>query len=176
MDTPAATSPLAHDTRPVGGFFPLGAAIEGGILIGRFFLEVKPFALIAAPKQEGEFPLAAWHKATRRIEGALSDFDGLANTRAMAEDGSPLAVKILGLKIAGFEDWYLPSRGELLLAWSARAAMPKGEEFEDNWYWSSTQYAGDSDYAWFQSFDGGYQDYWGKVSKFMARAVRRVSI
>jgi hypothetical protein len=155
---------------------PLGMPMHGGFLIGRFFLEVQPFALIAAPKDEGEFPATVWHKATKRIEGALSDFDGLANTRAMAEAGSPLAQKIRALEIGGEVIWYLPSRGELLLVWSAREALPEAERFDKDVYWSSSQYAGDAACAWLQSFVNGDQYVWRKVSKGMARAVRRVSI
>ena len=155
---------------------PIGTPMHGGFLIGRFFLEQRPFALIVAPKAAGEFPAAVWHKTTKRIEGALSDFDGLHNTGAMAEAGSPLAQKIRALEIGGEVIWYLPSRGELLLAWSARQALPEAERFDEDVYWSSTQYAGDDAYAWGQSFHYGNQDGWRKDIKFMARAVRRVSI
>ena len=154
----------------------LGTPIAGGFLIGRFFLEAQPYALILAPKHEGEFPRTAWHKTFDTVKDAQSDFDGLANTRAMAEDGSPLAVKTLALRINEQEDWYLPSRGELLLAWSARAVLPEGERFEVDYYWSSTQYAADSDYAWYQSFIDGTQYDWPKDDEGMARAVRRVAI
>lgn len=155
---------------------PLGAAVAGGFLTGRFFIAEKPYALIVAPKDVGEFPATAWAKSAKRVDGALSDFDGSTNTAAMAEAGSPLAQKIRTLAIGGFTDWHLPSRGELLLAWSARETLPEGERFEESWYWSSTQYAADSDCAWGQSFDYGYQGSWLKDYKGMARAVRRVAI
>jgi len=155
---------------------PIGALLAGGILLGRFFLEVQPYALIGAPKAQGDFPRTVWNKGLERVADALSDFDGLANTRAMAEASSALATKILALRLADHDDWYLPSRGELLLAWSARAALPEAERFDKDWYWSSTQSADPSDYAWGQGFTSGYQDTWRKAFKFMARAVRRVSI
>ena len=155
---------------------PLGTPMHGGFLIGRFFLEQQPFALIVAPKTTGEFPATVWHKTTKKVEGALSDFDGLHNTGAMAEAGSPLAQKIRALEIGGEVIWYLPSRGELLLAWSAREALPEAERFEEDGYWSSTQYAGYVAFAWVQSFSIGYQFVWRKDNKLMARAVRRVSI
>ena len=155
---------------------PLGALLAGGILADHFFVDVQPFALIVAPKAEGEFPRTVWSKDLERVAGALSDFDGLANTRAMAEAGSALAVKIISLRLADHDDWYLPSRGELLLAWSARAAMPETEHLERDWYWSSTQCAVDSSCAWLQSFNYGDQNYWPKDGKDMARAVRRVAI
>ena len=56
--------------------------------------------------------------------------------------------------------------------------MPKGEEFEEDVYWSSTQYhrADFSGSAWTQYFDGGSQSYWYKDNELLARAVRRVAI
>ena len=48
--------------------------------------------------------------------------------------------------------------------------------FEKAWYWSSEQYAGHDEYAWFQGFDGGYQDGYRKDSRCRARAVRRIPI
>jgi hypothetical protein len=51
------------------------------------------------------------------------------------------------------------------------------EAFDEVWYWSSTQYAGDAGYAWFQHFRYGYQSiYYCKSSELRARAVRRVPI
>ena len=49
------------------------------------------------------------------VPGAESYSDGLANTNAMAEAGSPLAQWARGLRIDGHDDWYLPSRDELEL-------------------------------------------------------------
>jgi len=154
---------------------PIGTPMHGGFLIGRFFLEHQPFALIVAPKAT-EFPATVWSKSEKKVEDALSDFDGLHNTGAMAEAGSPLAQKIRALETGGEVIWYLPSRGELLLAWSAREALPEAERFEEDGYWSSTQDAGNVACAWSQSFDDGYQGLWPKVLKLVARAVRRVSI
>jgi hypothetical protein len=47
---------------------------------------------------------------------------------------------------------------------------------EGGWYWSSEPYAGDSAYAWFQSFDGGIQFHWRKDGSARVRVVRRVPI
>ncbi|MFZ6801970.1 DUF1566 domain-containing protein [Undibacterium sp. Di24W] len=49
-------------------------------------------------------------------------------------------------------------------------------EFEPRWYWSSEQHADDSDYAWMQYFDNGYQDHDLKSYEYRARAVRRLLI
>jgi hypothetical protein len=52
-----------------------------------------------------------------------------------------------------------------------------GEEaFEIEWHWSSTQHAGNSDYAWYQDFGNGNQYIISKYSKLCARAVRRQPI
>lgn len=50
------------------------------------------------------------------------------------------------------------------------------EAFEREGYWTSTQYASVSSYAWSQNFDYGNQRYWGKDGQLRARAVRRFAI
>lgn len=72
----------------------------------------------------------------------------------------------------GHRDYRLPYRAEQALQF---ANVP--ELFQYEWYWSCEQHAADSDYAWAQHFDGGFQDYWDKTSKaFRARAVRTLLI
>ena len=99
--------------------------------------------------------------------------DGMANTRALVagKTDHPAAQWAKALVHEGFADWYLPSREELRLCFTNAR-----EHFDKAWHWSSTQYAGYSDYAWYQGFDGGVtfvdtKDYQGR-----ARAVRRVLI
>lgn len=50
------------------------------------------------------------------------------------------------------------------------------EEFQKEAYWSNTQHAADSGYAWGQGFSHGYQYGYGKNSMLRARAVRRLVI
>lgn len=50
------------------------------------------------------------------------------------------------------------------------------EAFEAEAYWTSTQRAANSGYAWTQHFFNGYQDYWYKTIKLRARVVRRLAI
>jgi hypothetical protein len=50
------------------------------------------------------------------------------------------------------------------------------EAFDECWYWSSTQYAGSSSYAWAQRFDDGFQGYWVKDHVSRARAVRLIKL
>lgn len=50
------------------------------------------------------------------------------------------------------------------------------EAFDAVWYWSSTQHASGSDYAWRQYFGGGLQGNGRKDTSDRARAVRRLPI
>lgn len=49
-------------------------------------------------------------------------------------------------------------------------------EFDKNCYWSNTQHASNSDYAWYQYFHYGHQFSGHKTGELRARAVRRVLI
>ncbi|MDB6061534.1 MAG: hypothetical protein JWM78_1637 [Verrucomicrobiaceae bacterium] len=77
-----------------------------------------------------------WGKRGKDILGARSDWDGVANTHAMAENGSDLAQKIMALDIDGHRDLYLPARHELRLI---KLVAP--QLIVDDWHWSSTQYS-----------------------------------
>lgn len=104
-----------------------GSPFAGGFYAGRILIAGALYAIVVAPKADGA------HKAaplgpTKSVPGALSFFDGQANTAALAEAGSKLAKWARGLEIAGFSDWYLPARDELEVCY--RALKPTGEE---NW-------------------------------------------
>ncbi len=90
-----------------------GTPYGGGFYAGRILVGDHLFALIVAPKDGGEHDDTIWNKSLKAVTGAGSYFDGLANTRAMAEAGSKLAKWALGLTLNGESDWYLPSRDEL---------------------------------------------------------------
>lgn len=190
----------------------IGHAIAGGFATGTIIVDRRPFLLITAPAGEEKI-VSIWNGKLKRVDGACSYFDGLANTRAMAEAGSELAQKVIALRIADFDDWYIPSRDELELqyrafkptkeknwvyrngdnpssdppgypytdrfpAQSAIEAFRKGgaEAFEPEWHWSSTQFEGDADFAWFQSFDDGHQGNAHEGNECHVRPVRRVAL
>ena len=191
----------------------IGAAFGGGFYAGQILVNGQVFALIVAPKVEGEHADSVWNKSTKMVEDAQSYFDGRTNTEAMAKAGSKIAQWALDLRIGGCDDWYLPSRDELELCyrnlkptidenWTHRhgenpSSVPVGypyterfplqteaeafqdgkpEAFDAGWYWSSTQYASDSDFAWYQLFNYGYQTSGLKDFINRARAVRRLPI
>jgi hypothetical protein len=110
------------------------------------------------------FKDVTWGERGHDIAGAKNNFDGPANTIAMAEAGSALALKIR--KLPG--DCYLPSRFESALLY----AMLRDQIELGDCYWTSTQYS--DGYAWFQLFSLGSQGCLSKRSTCRARAVRRL--
>ncbi|BEV15100.1 DUF1566 domain-containing protein [Herbaspirillum sp. DW155] len=192
----------------------IGTAMGGGFYAGRINVDGQHFAIIVAPKADGEKAEAKWIHDDIAVPGARSYYDGLANTNAMAEDGSELAAWARGLRIGGNDDWYIPSQDELEVIYrnlkptvetnsgyarsginlsaippmrpytrelpaqtQAEAFQAGGSEaFDDSWYWSSTQHAAYSGYAWLQDFYDGTQHHSNTSYEGRARAVRRLPI
>ena len=96
----------------------IGMPFEGGHYAGCICVGEQMFALIAAPKGEGETE-GAYLPTYTDVPGACSYFDGMANTVAMAEAGSAIANWARGLQIGGHTDWYIPSRDELEMLYRA---------------------------------------------------------
>lgn len=106
----------------------VGAPFEGGFFAGLFQAEGRKFAIVTAPKAEGEKEREQWNDSYSMVDGALSFFDGMANTQAMAEAGSNLAQWALGLNIGGCNDWHIPAQDVLEIIY--RNLKPSTEE---NW-------------------------------------------
>lgn len=66
-----------------------GTAFGGGFYAGRFYIGADAYALIVAPKAEGEVEAMPWNSSLKSVAVATSYCDGLANTRAMAD---PVAI------------------------------------------------------------------------------------
>ena len=92
-----------------------GTPFGGGFYAGRIAFNGDIYATIVSPKNGGEHGPVVWLPNYTEIAGAGSFFDGLANTKAMADAGSDLAKWALALNLGGETDWYLPSRDELEL-------------------------------------------------------------
>ena len=91
-----------------------GAVFGGGFVGGFFMLPSVLYAVIFAPKAEGEHDDTEWNDGNyKNVTGALSFIDGLANTQAMAKAGSKLAKWAMGLRIGGYDDWHLPALDQL---------------------------------------------------------------
>ena len=65
----------------------------------------------------------------------------------------------------------LPSRPEQALLFAHNRV-----QFYRDWYWSNTLHESDPDYAWYQHFSSGYQDFTTRDNKLRARAVRRLPL
>jgi hypothetical protein len=128
-------APAAQASAPVVPAAPTepGTPFGGGFYVGRLRIGAELFALIVSPKAEGDATGVTWGKRGQDVPAARSCFDGLANTQAMAEAGSALAQTVLQLDIAGFTDWYLPSRDEVELLYRhlKPTAVENYESFRD---------------------------------------------
>ncbi len=109
-----------HDLPAIGA--PLQGGFYGGLVCTAAGLLL---AIVWAPKALGETSLA-WHPERADVPGARSCCDSLANTLAMADAGRPLAASALRLSINGQDDWCLPARDVLELAY--RHLKPTTEE------------------------------------------------
>jgi len=91
----------------------IGTAMGSGFYAGRIMVGEQAYAIVVAPKDEGEHEDTEWIADYKDVPNSKSYFDGLANTNAMAEAGSELAQWARALTIGGNDDWYLPSQDEL---------------------------------------------------------------
>jgi hypothetical protein len=103
----------------------IGTPFEGGFYGGKIRIGVAIFAIVWAPKAEGEIT-GKWLDAYTSIPGATSCFDSMANTKAMAEAGSSIAKQALAASIGGHTDWCIPARDVLEMGY--RYLKPTTEE------------------------------------------------
>jgi len=94
----------------------IGTPFAGGFYGGRTRIGTAIVAVVWAPKALGE-TTGIWLPSRKQVPGAMSCFDGMENTRAMAEAGSPLAKWALELEIDGLRDWCIPARDVLELGY-----------------------------------------------------------
>lgn len=105
--------------------------------------------------------------------GIQSDTDGAGNNAALvaiAGNNYPAAEYCDGLDQGGHQDWYLPSKDELLAGYNA-PAMSGG--FPSSSYWSSTEYSDLPDgYAWYLYTYFGSMSFTNKGSTDSVRCLR----
>jgi hypothetical protein len=109
----------------------IGTLMGGGFYAGRINVDGLAYAIIVAPKADGEHEDTAWNQSYASVEGAKSYCDGLANTEAMVAAGSKLAKWARDLRIGDNDDWYLPAQDELEIIY--RNLKPTKEQ-NTGWY------------------------------------------
>ena len=86
-----------------------GDSFGGGYYAGKSKIEGKTYAIIVAPKAQGEI-----RSTMANYTVATSMIDGLANTRARFLNITCAATQIIaGLNIGGYTDWHIPSWADL---------------------------------------------------------------
>jgi len=142
---------------------------QGGVYVGtaRGFDERGDAHLILAVDPASKFEGRSLGTYGIDVKGATSDYDGLANTIALAKAGSELCKEILEVEIDGHKDFALMSRQDARLC---IANVP--EQFEKEWHLTSTQASVYN--AWGQDFNYGGQNYSRKKFEGRARLVRRL--
>lgn len=179
----------AIQRRMEGHILPaLGSPLAGGFFGGEMTIDGERYALIVAPKAEGEEEEELEYKLNDRgtFDGTDSDDDGRLNTARINDANHPAAQFCRGLQIDGHDDWYLPSRDELMMLWRNLGPRRKNtpelfreggaEAFDTDWYWSSTENAQNSFNAWIVGFYYGYQFNTIKDLSYGVRAVRRLKL
>ncbi|AZD86561.1 Phage protein [Pseudomonas chlororaphis subsp. aureofaciens] len=140
-----------------------GQPLAGGIFATRYWLNGEERALVLLDDEL----VGAWGEYGQDVPGAKSYSDGEANTRAMAEAGSEIAIKALELGA------HIPSclEGQLLMAAKADGLVTLRE---DRWHYMSTQYSATS--AYLMDFEGGWLGFSAKGNERVARPVRSLPI
>lgn len=136
-----------------------GQPLAGGIFVTRYWLNGQERALVL---MDDEFE-GAWGEYGAKVEGAGSYSDGEANTRAMAEAGSQIAIQALELGA------FIPSclEGQLLMAAKADGLVTVRE---DGWHWLSSQRSAYT--AYLMDFEDGWLYHDRKNYEFLVRPVR----
>ena len=140
-----------------------GQPLAGGTFVTRYWLNGVERALVLMPDELS----GPWGEYGVKIDGADSYSDGEANTRAMAETGSAIAVK--ALELSGF----IPSclEGQLLMAAKADGLVTLNEE---RFHWLSTQRSAYGAYT--MVFEAGWLDIIDEYVERLARPVRSLPI
>jgi hypothetical protein len=128
----------------------------------------------------------AWSSSNAGVRGTNVETGmGKQNTQAIVTyslnsgESCRAAMVCDNLRSGGYDDWFLPSKGELNLMFVYLKEAGIGG-FKDDWYWSSSE-SGENNGAWVQRFSDGLQEgrgnYGGysshKPNEHLVRAIRQ---
>jgi hypothetical protein len=145
----------------------LGGKYGGGII---FYIDGSgDHGLIAATSDQSSAMLwGCFGNSISGTHGAIGS--GKPNTEAIANgcnQAETAAFICHNLVLNGFNDWFLPSKGELNQMYIQRTFI---SGFANDEYWSSTEY--DVYTSWTQDFTGGKQARSAKKNSKNVRAIR----
>ena len=162
--------------------FQVGDLDHGGIVF--YVDETGQHGLVAALEDLGSFEWGCFGFTGVSGSDGQTIGAGFQNTLEI-EAGClerPIAAsEALAYEIEGYDDWYLPSKDELVEMYKAIGkGSPEGnlggfDTFDDPFYWSSSEEQNvDEDYigAWGIYFDDGYQDVDDKDDPHLVRVIR----
>ena len=158
----------------------IGEYFFGGYYVGDITTPDGTYAVIFADEEADV--RRQWKTANTPTPGTFSDVDGWANTQLLTADSAllaahPAAAYCRAYDGAGFDDWYLPSRNELLLPWTNRAALAELNMGKNITYvWSSNQHQIYETNAWSRRFYDGPENSYGKTDSLRVRPARRLKI
>lgn len=158
----------------------IGEYFFGGYYVGNITTPDGTYAVIFADEEADV--LLQWKTANTATPGVFSDVDGWANTQLMTADSTllaahPAAAYCRAYDGAGFDDWYMPSRNELLLPWTNRAVLAELNMGKNaTQVWSSSQHSSNKTAAWYLRFSDGLESYINKVNSLRVRPARRLKI
>jgi len=141
-------------TYKIGSIGPAGGIVfydKGQETDGWRFLEVAPV--------DYEFQATWGYRGISITETDEYIGSGQKNTDIIADMGdvNSAAYKCKQLNIAGFSDWFLPSKDELDQMYSVLHKQNLGS-FSSDWYWTSSVGEGEPRYfTWAQNFSDGEQ-------------------
>ena len=180
---------FAHATIKASAYagpLAIGEFYGGGYYIGNIYVDSThgidegTYAILMGGLDTEPATTLQWKTATSETANTGSTTDGWGNTQAMAVAGieaHPAGKYCLEFRGGGFDDWYLPSKDELNLAWANRNANGLSSLLEfrgSEYYWSSTQNS--ANLAWRQRFSTGNQSTSSKTNSYRVRPVRRLKL
>jgi Protein of unknown function (DUF1566) len=161
--------------------FEIGQSYKGGII---FYIDsTGKRGLIAAPSdQSAGISWSVSGDTTRTIANGYDIGTGFSNTKkiiAVFGSGNYAARICDDLVLNGFDDWFLPSRSELIELWNQKdkvGGFKSSSNADETYYWSSTDLGG-FPYALYAAnvrFKDGSIKFNGAMDKGAANLVRAI--
>ena len=155
----------------------IGEYYGGGIVF--YVYDNGQHGLIAATSDQS---IGTPWSITNTVTNAVRDgiHGGISNTERIIINqgaGSYAAQICANYRFEYYADWYLPSQFELNLMYNnigqgAPDPYTNIGNFASEYYWSSSEYSANSNFAWIQNFNNGAQNGGGKSDPYYVRAIR----